>query len=156
MISEDTQCSFVLDNEWREEHDLDIEIDEEVADEDGNWHCLRRAGDGDENCIFHQDPEDRKRNGVNDIEVAQALVDAVHGASQRWAIVGADEMTAREQARREKQFLGATFGDLQLSHQVVNAPDKYPIDLRGATVGELNIPNALASQPSPAAAFPCD
>lgn len=128
----------MLDDAWRETHDLELELEDDVANAQGNWHCPRQTTDDEDHCIFHQDADASERQALSDDEFAQIFIDAVYGASDQWELVDADRMSAMERARRRKEFLGATLGDLHLAYQTLNAADRYPIDLRGAHAGDVD------------------
>jgi hypothetical protein len=73
------------------------------------WGCPHEpASDG--RCLFHQPVTE-----TDDEAVREAFVEAV-----------------TNEGRYTKEFFGATFGDLDMSHTVVDAGDNYPIELKGA------------------------
>ena len=88
------------------------------------WECPHGAIDGRERCPFHCRPE----NVPDDLDVSEAFLDAIAGETAE----------SRAERKRAKQFLGATFGDLDLSNAVVDAADNHPVDLRGARIGRLD------------------
>jgi uncharacterized protein YjbI with pentapeptide repeats len=96
----------------------------EFDGEHREWECPHGAIDGRERCPFHCRPE----NVPDDLDVSEAFLDAIAG----------DAAESRAERKRAKQFLGATFGDLDLSNAVVDAADNHPVDLRGATLGRLD------------------
>jgi uncharacterized protein YjbI with pentapeptide repeats len=88
------------------------------------WECPHGALEGRERCPFHCQPED-----VPDgVDVSEAFLDAVAG----------DTAESREDRKRAKQFLGATFDTLDLSNAVVDSADNHPVDLRGARIAWLD------------------
>jgi len=108
----ESRCTFTYDpREW------DGEPEQE-------WHCPHDAIEDRERCPFHCQPEE-----VPDgVDVSEAFLDAIAG--------DADE--SREDRKRSKQFLGATFDDLDLSNAVVDSADNHPVDLRSATIAQLD------------------
>ncbi|TKX73897.1 hypothetical protein EXE46_12010 [Halorubrum sp. GN11_10-6_MGM] len=94
--------------------------------DDDVWTCHRSPRDGGEYCLFHAPVEDTDDDAVRD-----AFLDAV-----------------QRPGRETKEFVGARFGDLNLSFDILDAPDNYPIDLRYATVeGSINCRRAEFGQP---------
>lgn len=74
------------------------------------WGCPHPS-DGGDRCPFHQPVTETDDGGV-----AEAFLDAV----------------ARE-GKPTKEFYGAMFGDFDISHAIIDAPDNYPIMLKGVT-----------------------
>ena len=107
-----SRCTFTYDR---------AEVHGETEQE---WECPHGTLEGRERCPFHCRPED-----VPDgVDVSDAFLDAIAGN-------GAER---RQDRKRAKQFLGATFDALDLSNAVVDAADNHPVDLRGATIGRLD------------------
>jgi uncharacterized protein YjbI with pentapeptide repeats len=124
--------------------------------EHGVWRCRRRPNPGTEYCPFHQAPEKRRKSGpeeesISDAELSQMFLALVRderdaglienydqtGPNAEWPFLsivpGADEHPYDDAvARRRKQFLAAEFGSFDLSFETIGAPNRYPIDLRGA------------------------
>lgn len=93
--------------------------------DDGTWECPHRTDEGDL-CPFHRPPD-----GKDDDRVARALLERVGGSG-----------------RREKEFVGAHFGDLDLAFARVDAADNYPVSLVDATVeGDVTLTSAETTQP---------
>ena len=94
--------------------------------DDDVWTCHRSPRDGGEYCLFHAPVEDTDDEAVRD-----AFLEAV-----------------QRPGREAKEFVGARFGDLNLSFDIVDGPDNYPIDLRYAAVeGSVNCRRAEFGQP---------
>ena len=138
----------------------------EVVDDDAEgavWRCRRRTtpdADGRARCPFHADPDERD---VTDEELAQAFLALVRDEddSPLLADVAPDSLDdpngrrflrvdlpdgesphGDAVARRRKMFCGARFGEVNLSREVFDAPDRYPIDLRGARMASLDCAEA--------------
>ncbi|WP_158293691.1 pentapeptide repeat-containing protein [Halorubrum sp. SP3] len=94
--------------------------------DDDVWTCHRSPREGGEYCLFHAPVEDTDDEAVRD-----AFLEAI-----------------QRPGRGPKEFVGARFGDLNLSFDIVDGPDNYPIDLRYATVeGSINCRRAEFGQP---------
>ncbi|SFR65615.1 hypothetical protein SAMN04488124_3214 [Halogeometricum limi] len=48
-------------------------------------------------------------------------------------------------SRRRKQFIGAQFGDINLTYESLDATNRYPIDIRGCQAGIVDLSNALVN-----------
>ncbi|NLV05448.1 pentapeptide repeat-containing protein [Haloarcula rubripromontorii] len=88
------------------------------------WKCPHGAIKGRDRCPFHCQPEAIP----DDVAVSEAFLDSIAG----------DPPESRQDRKRAKQFIGATFDGLDLSNAVVDAADNHPVDLRGATIGRLD------------------
>jgi uncharacterized protein YjbI with pentapeptide repeats len=108
----ESQCVFTVDR---------TELDGETKRE---WRCPHGALPDRERCPFHCQPE----AVPEDVDVSEAFLDAI----------AAGDDGSRQERERAKQFLGATFGALDLSNAVVDSADNHPVDLRGATLGRLD------------------
>jgi uncharacterized protein YjbI with pentapeptide repeats len=108
----ENRCTFTYDPaEW------DGEPEQE-------WYCPHDAIEDRERCPFHCRPEE-----VPDgVDVSEAFLDAIAG----------DTAESRQDRKRSKQFLGATFDTLDLSNAVVDSADNHPVDLRSATIARLD------------------
>lgn len=117
-------CSFEFDSEACEAST------EDEPSFDGVWECPHEPFEDARCCLFHLDPERRRELGVDSDEVTDALHSAI-----------------RETGAREKQFVGARFGDLDLSYRIVESADNHPVDLRHATVaGTLDLSQSTVRQ----------
>jgi len=96
----------------------------EFDGEHREWECPHGALEGRARCPFHCRPEDVP----DSVDVSEAFLDAIAG----------DTTENRQDRKRAKQFLGATFDVLDLSNAVIDAADNHPVDLRGATIGRLD------------------
>jgi uncharacterized protein YjbI with pentapeptide repeats len=94
------------------------------------WTCPHEAHPDEERCVFHLPPAERSELGIDDETVLTAFLERALGSGER-----------------AKQFVGARLGTLDLQRRVLAADDRYPIDLRYATVGELDLRHAVVSQP---------
>ncbi|OYR99316.1 potassium transporter Kef, partial [Halorubrum sp. E3] len=87
------------------------------------WHCPHDAHAGADRCVFHLSSDARDELGVDDDAVADRL-----------------RKVAGERGKDAKCLLGASLDDLSIRHEIVEAADKHPLDLRGATVtGTLDL-----------------
>lgn len=117
----------------------DYTADEAVAIDDGRddcaytrkvdnevWECPHDRTDGGTFCVFHAPIAEK-----DDEAVAEALLEAV-----------------TSEGRRDKEFVGARFGDVDLSFAILAADDNFPIDLRHAHVdGDLSCRRLTVRQP---------
>ncbi|EMA19706.1 pentapeptide repeat-containing protein [Haloarcula argentinensis] len=94
------------------------------AEPEQEWDCPHGALEDRERCPFHC----RSEAIPDDVDVSEAFLDAIAG----------DPTASREDRKRAKQFIGATFDVLDLSNAVVDAADNHPVDLRGATINRLD------------------
>lgn len=93
---------------------------------DQKWECPHKSGYNSELCIFHQ-PCDKKENS----RVTEEFV-----------------KKACSEGARSKEFIGATFDDLNIEHQKIEANDNYPIVLKHAEFqGEFSASFAVFHQP---------
>ncbi|MDY6765705.1 MAG: hypothetical protein SV377_08560, partial [Halobacteria archaeon] len=98
---------------------------------DKEWDCPHEAHGDLDYCLFHLPLDKRSEYGISDTDVREAFLDKIH-----------------KDGKRKKEFIGATFNDLNLEYQILESDDRYPIDLRCAKIkGELNLSNATISQP---------
>lgn len=145
----DKLCSFSIDLAvWNDAHDTDVEIEERFLD-DGVWHCYRRVRPNDGYCIFHSHETEKEIS--DERPTAGVLFDIVNGttAGHSWGtgehenLWQVPEMFDRDEyGHRQKQFIGASFGAVQLSYERLSADDSYPIDVRCARVGSVDLTNA--------------
>ncbi|MFC7078935.1 pentapeptide repeat-containing protein [Halorussus caseinilyticus] len=96
--------------------------------EDADWTCPRPKHH-DDRCLFHLSPEERRELEIDDEAVRDRFLEELRQSHD-----GVDE------ALRRKQFVGATFGDLDLRNVDIDSEDNHPIDLRHAEIrGELTL-----------------
>ncbi|MCY4730391.1 pentapeptide repeat-containing protein [Natronomonas gomsonensis] len=103
----------------------------EHTDDGSVWECPHPAAEGHDRCPFHLPASE-------DIDARAVFFDALQRAET------ADDPAAQ---KRHKQFLGATIERLDLSNEVVDGGDNYPVDLRGAVVESLDCRRASLEQP---------
>lgn len=130
-VSEQRQCSFELDPEaWSERTGRTCWLGD-VQLEDGNWKCSHEAVEGRDRCPFHLDINERPAN----VSASERLLEAVNDGTPT-------------DGKREKQFIGATFENLELPNALFAAPDQYPIDLRYCHIaGDMDWTQARFEQP---------
>lgn len=121
------RCTYVFDPEtWAAENDAANRVSPDELNEDGVWQCPHSCHDDHDLCIFHL-PESAKE----DTEVQAEFLNQI----------------ARP-GKADKQFIGASFGDLHLEHSILESTDNYPIDLRHATfTGDVSLYFAIIRQP---------
>jgi len=145
--------SWYADREGEFDPDEDRwEFDERFV-EDGEWHCYRRTRPGEDYCLFHAHESEAGVDGEDDVEPGQVLRDIVNattderlwneGVEGLWEVPRhppeRDEPFGRDEYKhREKQFVGASLGVVELSHEDLDGPDSYPIDLRLARARSLD------------------
>ncbi|OYR79465.1 potassium transporter Kef, partial [Halorubrum distributum] len=112
-----SRCTFRLDPQAAGvAADAAAEIDEE-------WRCPHDAHPEADRCVFHLSSDARDGLGVDADAVAERL-----------------RTVAGERGKDAKCLLGASLDDLSIRHEIVEAADKHPLDLRGATVtGTLDL-----------------
>jgi uncharacterized protein YjbI with pentapeptide repeats len=88
---------------------------------DGEWACPHPSHDGTERCVFHL-PE-AERDGEVDGRTLREAFDGVLGG----------------ETRDEKRLLCASIDRIDLDHLVLDAKNRFPLDLRGADIGELSL-----------------
>jgi hypothetical protein len=150
---EDRLGSWYADRDEEFDPDEDRwEFDERFV-EDGQWHCYRRTRPGEDYCLFHAHESATGVDGEGEVEPGQVLRDIVNattderlwneGVEGLWEVPRhpperAAPFDRDEYKRREKQFVGASLGTVELSYEDLDGPDSYPIDLRLATVRSLD------------------
>ncbi len=124
-IVSSTTCEYSFDPvEWEHQHDRPAELD-------SPWSCSREATEDTDYCKYHLSPTQREAVGITDREVCESFV--------------AD---LAEGSKSSLRFIGAEFGDLDISHEVINRTTNHPIDLRYATIhGDFNAEQAVVWQP---------
>lgn len=127
------------------------------------WRCRRKTRPHEELCLFHQSPDERS---ISDPDLAQLFLACINDSlreripellldQEDWdeeepkhlildIIPPEGESVGGDMAsRRKTQFIGASFGDLELSYEDLNAPGNYPIDIRGASVDKFDLRKAI-------------
>jgi uncharacterized protein YjbI with pentapeptide repeats len=95
-------------DDWQLDREPPVGLDQEV------WRCPHDALDEREYCAFHADPEQLPA----DVDEGELFIEAINEAS------ASDD---DEVARRKKQFVGATFGPLDIERTMLDAGDGYQI-----------------------------
>jgi len=97
------------------------------------WACPHDGVDGGD-CVFHRDPD-----AVGGDRQAEALVEALDSV----------ERPATDGGSRRSQFVGATFGVLDLSGRDLSLPDGARVDFLGATFeGEADFRRCALAAPA--------
>lgn len=127
MNEENGGCRYVFDpGTWEEKHGTASELDRDVLTEAGIWRCPHEKRDDGKYCLFHAPPSETDASEVRD-----ALLGRISGPGEEG-----------------KQFIGATFGDLDLDYALLESEDNHQIDLRHARFeGELTMKSAIVRQP---------
>lgn len=117
MSTDNGTCQYVLDPEepetWSGTKEDECLVDDAVLTEDGVWNCPYDVEDDKERCIYHR-PLDEK----DEAQVRDAFVTELNSRLQ-------NETTSEDDTR---QFLGGTFGSLELSS--FDGMERVPGDLR--------------------------
>ena len=104
MAFETGGCQYVFDPDdpetWGGDEGEECRVDDAVLDENAVWACPHDVGVKDGRCIFH-----RPLGGKDETRVLGAFRDVLAARPE-------DDTAARD---RSRQFLGATFGRLDLS-----------------------------------------
>jgi hypothetical protein len=104
-------CEYRFDpSEWEREHGRPAALDTA-------WSCSREPEADSEFCRFHLTPDRRAELGIDDEAVCDSLCAELS-----------------DQATSSLRFVGAEFGDIDLSHEVVGQTTNRPVDFRYATV----------------------
>jgi len=107
-------CEYVLDPDdpatWNGEGRDAIFTHEKILNEDGVWSCPHDAEDGEELCLFHLPVDDK-----DDRKVSAKFVDLLNKVS---------EQDNDNSESRQSQFLGARFGEFDLSKNPPKIVDK--------------------------------
>lgn len=129
MANDDVEnrCSYVFDPAvWRDEHGTASQLTQNELTDNGVWRCPHSTHADRERCLFHIDPEDKNSDEVR--------FELLHRIGQR--------------GKKKKQFVGARFGDLNLSYDVLESDDNHLIDLRHAKFeGKTTFKSAIVRQP---------
>lgn len=123
-------CSYEFcRRRWEDERGAELRLTDDVPTD---WSCDRPV-DKAEHCIFHRPPDDK-----DDAAVVQQLIDDITTPPTETV----------SNAVAENRFIGTTFGDCVLSHQVIRGQSTQPIDLRCSRVtGELQWDRLLVTNP---------
>jgi uncharacterized protein YjbI with pentapeptide repeats len=93
------------------------------------WECSQEvAEESTDRCLFHLPKEDREQ--VEEDRVAEKFLQCTNSAG-----------------KQSKELIGAEIDILRVNFQHVDAPDNYPIDLRFASIEEIEAQHAEISQP---------
>ena len=110
--------------DWVAEHGRPTSVDSE-------WCCPRDPIEGADRCPFHLTSDERTRFGIGDAELSRQFL----------AEVG-------RTGKSSSQLIGARFGDLYLSDEVIQQDTNAPIDLRHATIeGSIHAEQVAINQP---------
>ncbi|MDY6778292.1 MAG: ion channel [Candidatus Nanohaloarchaea archaeon] len=115
-------CSFTFPD------DCDHDVPEDDIEE---WNCGHECFEDRERCIFHLSPDEREEAGIEPSHLKNLILQRIDSRGEK-----------------PKQFIGATFRDLDLEHVVLQAPDNHPIDLRHVHIeGSMDISHSDIRQP---------
>lgn len=122
MSDDAARCSYSATGEDYEEWGGDPDFWDSRLEEwgvDGNvWKCPHERLDGFERCLFHLPPEEVPE----DVDVVERFKEAIDTPG-----------LSDEEAQRRKQFIGATFGELDFGDATLGHDDGHPLVLVGAT-----------------------
>lgn len=105
--------------------------DHPAVDEADAWSCPHPVHEDEDHCIFHLPLERREQLGIDPEQVVDAFRERIS-----------------ERGERSKQFIGALFRGLDLSHTMVESPDNHPVNLSHARIrGDLTLTHAHLMQP---------
>lgn len=107
-------CTFAFEFEAESSSTPSTTDEQERAE---RWECPHDTHADTEYCLFHLDIEERRARGIDSATVADAFQAAVE-----------------QSGPRTKQFVGATFDELDLSFRILESSDNHEIDLREVTV----------------------
>ncbi|MFC7199214.1 pentapeptide repeat-containing protein [Halospeciosus flavus] len=93
---------------------------------DEPWECPHDAVEGEEYCVFHLSTAHRSELGIRDRQVRAELIAAVESDSDT-----------------RNEFVGATFGELDLRDRKINSTNALPINFRHCTFeGKVRLQDA--------------
>jgi len=124
-----SQCLFSVADL---EKDSGLSIPADLAD---GWRCPRVAVEGCDNCLLHRHPE-RTDPGAATSAVLRSL--SATADDDLFAV----ELDARTFDEERKRFVGVRLGRLDLTSEVIERTETFPIDLRFATIGRINLHKA--------------
>ena len=129
LVTEDGTCSFHIKHVQAPDGEaMGSRQSGDIVDTE--WKCPHETHGDTEFCLFHLPLEQREKHDISSETVTEAFLDSV-----------------KQGGRVSKEFVGATFRKLDLNHQIIDADDHVPIDLRGASVEMLRIDDTVISQP---------
>jgi len=113
-------CSYVFNpDEWKKDNDGEPSIDQV-------WECPHPCY-SDDRCVFHLDSTSPEN--VEPEEIQYEFISAIH-----------------QEGRHTKEFVGASFPDLNLAHKTVESPDQFPIKTIHSQINTLNLSNTEINQ----------
>lgn len=114
-------CGHTFDPEGWQTDLPDVETDLDTI-----WVCDREPQTDADVCVFHMSTEQKEEYGVSDEHVVERLQTEIN-----------------KQGPKAKQFIDATFGEVDLRNEVIDPPDNHPIDFHhSAFEGKLLLENA--------------
>lgn len=119
--SKEPSCPYTFDQAaFEDQAETPRTITVKTTGSDDVWQCPHTAQSDSDLCIFHTPPCEK-----NDEDASEAFLSAISKTAE---------------SSREKEFVGAKFGNLDLSDRVIDPDDNYPIDLSHAEIeGELQL-----------------
>ena len=114
MSNADGTCEYVLDPDdpetWGGELGDECHDNKESLNEENVWSCPHFKSEGHEFCIFHK-PIEQKENS----NLIEELLDIIRESST---------------GSTKSEFLGAKFGDVNISDSVFGTESEVPINLK--------------------------
>lgn len=101
---------------------------------EGYWKCPHESLDGSDLCLFHCPLEDRPE----DLSATTEFVTVVQQTLSTYD---------RDERRQRKQFIGATFEALSIEDEVLDSSNNFPLDLRCATIEEFRADSSTVCSP---------
>lgn len=119
-------CQYSFDpSKWEQEGSHPAALDTK-------WTCSREVEADTDYCKFHLSAERRTQIGIDDAAINEAFLEELKEDDDKSVV----------------RFVGANFGKLDISHEVIGRSSNKPIDLRYVTIcGGFNAEQAVIQQP---------
>ena len=113
-------CSYVFDpEEWKKKNGEEPSVDQV-------WECPHTSYSNDR-CVFHLDSTPQEN--VESEEIQSEFMSAIH-----------------KEGSHNKEFVGASFSDLNLAGKTVECPDQFPIKIVHSQIDTLALSNTEFKQ----------
>lgn len=113
-------CSYVFKpDEWKKDNDEEPSLDKV-------WECPHPCY-SDDRCVFHLDSTSQEKVGSEEIQ--DEFMSAIH-----------------REGSHTKEFVGASFSDLNLASKTVDSQDQFPIKIVHSDIDTLTLTNTEINQ----------
>jgi uncharacterized protein YjbI with pentapeptide repeats len=106
-------CSYTFDPETTKNESSLSEV----------WSCPHDSygASEDGHCIFHMDPEQRRKHDINSSDISEAIIPIL-----------------KKEPPQKRAFIGAEFNMIDVSHADIEGIDQNPTDFRHTTIESFN------------------